>query len=214
MKLAPDVYATLVEGDLIFLDAANDQYACVTRTDAGVVVSLLEGRDPANLTEAELVGELANAGLLTFGVGRPFEPAEVVPPLADYHAFAADALPAGWRTLWRLALSAIEGAVRSCGNPSRWLSPQKRRGSVVPVSRACTLAMQFDRLRPWLPRTGRCLPNSLVLLSFLRRHGISANLVVGVHTFPFEAHCWVECQGVILNDTVEHVRWYTPIAVA
>jgi hypothetical protein len=39
-------------------------------------------------------------------------------------------------------------------------------------------------------------------------------LVFGVRTHPFEAHCWLEKDRVILDDTVEHVRWFTPIARA
>ncbi len=74
--------------------------------------------------------------------------------------------------------------------------------------------MQLDRLRPLIPRSGLCVPSSMLLLCYLRRHGIHAQWVFGVQTFPFEAHCWVEYDGVVLNDTLEHVCWYTPIAAA
>ena len=40
----------------------------------------------------------------------------------------------------------------------------------------------------------------------LRRDGgIPAELVLGVRTFPFEAHAWVELDGRVLNDDLDHV---------
>lgn len=70
----------------------------------------------------------------------------------------------------------------------------------------------FERLRIFVPRSGRCLIQSLLLLHFLRLLGIRPELVLGVRTHPFEAHCWVEWNSLVLNDSVDHVSWYTTIA--
>ena len=214
MQLAPNVYAASVGGDLIFLDANNDRYCCVTRTFSGPVVALLNGHAPPSAETAELLWELSHAGLIVDGETRGFNPLEVTPPVHDFHTIAAPALPVTASTWLRLAISALEGAFKCKLKPARWLKRRQSDDCDVGVARAATLALQFDQLRPWLPRSGRCLPNSLILMAFLRRHGIRANLVLAVHTFPFEAHCWVEYRGVVLNDTVEHVRWYTPLALA
>lgn len=47
-----------------------------------------------------------------------------------------------------------------------------------------------------------CLPESLVLWSILRRHGTEATLYAGVRKTAqrVEAHAWVTCDGVALND--------------
>jgi hypothetical protein len=37
--------------------------------------------------------------------------------------------------------------------------------------------------------------------------------VFGVQSRPFAAHCWLQLGGVVLNDTVDHVKRYTPIMV-
>lgn len=214
MQLAPHVHVASVEGDLIFLDARSDRYSCITRSEAHCLLSLLSGEEPNGGEQAEFAQELLEAGLLLPGRGRPFTAPEHHPPSADFHTIAAPAPRASARTLWRLACSALEAGLKLHRGPIRWLRRQPRWESDVPVSRAATIAMQFDGLRPWIPRSGRCLPSSLILLAFLRRHGILAHLVLGVHTFPFEAHSWVEYRGVVLNDTIEHVRWYTPIAIA
>src|SRR5262245_26786974 len=55
-----------------------------------------------------------------------------------------------------------------------------------------------------------CLPQSLVLWSLLRREGTDSALRVGVRKTPsgLEAHAWVECNGVALNDDADvHTRY-------
>lgn len=49
-----------------------------------------------------------------------------------------------------------------------------------------------------------CLPESLTLLTLLRRRGIAAELRIGVATAgPFAAHAWVEVDGRPVNDTAD-----------
>lgn len=52
---------------------------------------------------------------------------------------------------------------------------------------------------PW---RANCLQQSLALWWLLRRQGIGSDLRIGVHkdTAHFQAHAWVEYQGVALND--------------
>jgi hypothetical protein len=212
MQLGPDVYAALVDGDLIFLDAGRDRYSCVTRADAPDVLSALNTAAPS-AGETGTTGELRDAGLLVDGCGSGFHPADPHRASVDFHDLGSAELPITPLTVARLAAAAFEAAAKVRARPARWLRPQ---GEPIEgaCSRAATLALQFERLRPCIPKSGRCLPNSLMLLGFLRRHGVRAQLVVGVRSFPFEAHCWVQHKGVVLNDTVEHVGWYVPIAVA
>jgi hypothetical protein len=59
-----------------------------------------------------------------------------------------------------------------------------------------------------------CLARSLALVDLLRRHGIDdAAVCVGVRMIDrsLRAHAWVEWRGVVLGDSVESVRTYTPI---
>ena len=60
---------------------------------------------------------------------------------------------------------------------------------------------------------GKCLHDSLALLEFLARHGIFPDWVFGVRARPFVAHCWVQYEDMVFNDTVEHVTGYIPIMV-
>jgi hypothetical protein len=70
-----------------------------------------------------------------------------------------------------------------------------------PVRTARRLGRAVIRTISPLPGDSRCLVRSLVLTRLLARRGIEGRLVVGV-TSPagFEAHAWVELDGVPVLD--------------
>jgi hypothetical protein len=45
-----------------------------------------------------------------------------------------------------------------------------------------------------------CLQRSAVATLLLRRHGWSAEMVIGAQILPFKSHAWVELQGKVMND--------------
>lgn len=65
-----------------------------------------------------------------------------------------------------------------------------------------TAALVVHVNRHLLPYQSRCLLESLALWYLLRRRGHAAELLLGARTLlgPFEAHAWVELDGVALND--------------
>lgn len=78
--------------------------------------------------------------------------------------------------------------------------------------KARTLAAIFCYLRPLLfTARDACLFDSLVLVEFLASFNIYPSWVFGVKTQPFYAHSWVQYNDIVLNDTVEHTRAFTPI---
>ena len=55
-----------------------------------------------------------------------------------------------------------------------------------------------------------CLPQALILWWLLKRQGIESELRIGVRkgAAPFEAHAWVEVNGVALNEAADlHERF-------
>lgn len=208
-RLRPDVYAADVCGDLVFLDAASNHYSCLSRDDALGVSRAFNGI--ATPADADLIEEVAEAGLIeesnhTSQFAQPKSTAT-----ADYNDFAPVAPRPGFLAILSIALAAVQAAFAlRFQRPKRWLA-RRRCATQVALTHVCALAATFERIRPIVPKSGRCLPKSMMMLAFLRRHGVDADWVFGVQTFPFEAHCWVEYQGVVLSDTLEHVRWYTPI---
>jgi hypothetical protein len=82
------------------------------------------------------------------------------------------------------------------------------------MSRAQTLVGTFAALRPFFFTTkDACLFDALALSEFLAGYGIYPRWIFGVQTRPFAAHCWLQLEGIVFNDTVEHVKRYQPIMV-
>lgn len=57
---------------------------------------------------------------------------------------------------------------------------------------------------------GNCLSRSATFWWLLRRRGVQSELRVGVRkqNGAFEAHAWVECDGIVLNDRTERLEDY------
>lgn len=57
-----------------------------------------------------------------------------------------------------------------------------------------------------------CLERSLALWWLLRRNGIEAELQIGAQTSgkEFAAHAWVEWDGMVLNDSPDVRKRYSP----
>jgi len=79
------------------------------------------------------------------------------------------------------------------------------------IGRARPLLTVFDRLRWFYPRPYLCMFDSLALIHFLAHFRLHPDWVFGVKADPFEAHCWVQADGLVLNDTVGRVSGFTPI---
>ncbi|ODV26704.1 MAG: hypothetical protein ABT19_02685 [Rhodanobacter sp. SCN 68-63] len=71
----------------------------------------------------------------------------------------------------------------------------------------------FRRARLYVPIDMRCLLDSLAMTRFLLRRGIPAHIVFGVALDPFSAHCWVQVDDLVLNDSVGNVASHTPIRI-
>jgi len=70
---------------------------------------------------------------------------------------------------------------------------------------------QFARARRYVPIEPICLLDSLSLLRFLSRRGLSANIVFGVTSEPFAAHCWAQACDIVLNETLSDANAHTLI---
>lgn len=71
----------------------------------------------------------------------------------------------------------------------------------------------YHRKRRLIPIKKNCLLDSLALDSWLGLRGGPRRIVFGVTSEPFLAHCWVQSDTAILNDSHDHVRRYSPILV-
>lgn len=62
-------------------------------------------------------------------------------------------------------------------------------------------------------RTDRCLLKAIAMSLYLRRSGFRAQMVFGVTLDPFRAHCWLQDDTLLLNESYDIARNFTPILV-
>lgn len=92
--------------------------------------------------------------------------------------------------------------------------PGSRSASVANADLcAREIASAFYRMNALVTRHDQCLLRSLAMIRCLQAGKVEANLIFGVATRPFRAHCWVQHRDLVLNDTLEGIRNYTPILV-
>lgn len=107
------------------------------------------------------------------------------------------------------------GLKQSYATLARWGGEPGRTAATLddPAERAAHLGSLFDLAnRRYSFHEATCLPASLLLWWLLRRRGIAADLCIGARTLTgeFEAHAWVEFEGVVLNDDQEVRDIYFP----
>jgi hypothetical protein len=228
--LIPDhVYLCKTREGLLFLNLRTDKYLGVSGEGLEHLAALVPGwpirpEDCDALETSEratrMARKLADAGLLTTDLtyGKSAQPAILetgassllqqrspsrsrpVPLLLARLAYAALKVSAV------LKFRSLEYAVRE--------ARRRKRATGNCDAAAIALSSDFIQLRPFVYSSrGKCLYDCLVLLEFLSHSGLFPTLVIGVTTFPFNAHCWLQHGAVVLTDYVERTRKYTPILV-
>ncbi len=205
--LRAGVHAAMVGDALILLDLEKDDYLFLP----GAADAVAKGESGAlEVEDAGVAGILDAVGLLGKGPVMPGKPLPERPSVSVIHE------PAGYPPTLRmwldglLAALAVRKARKSAGVKDYLALAGEADGDRNPV-RVAQAARAFWRMAPWLPIEGECLLRSALLMRFLQRRGLEADWVFGVRLWPFTAHCWVQLDGVCLNDDVERLTSYTPI---
>jgi len=205
------VHAVRCRGRIIVLDERTNRYLGLTpRQEAALLGDDAASQDPGILAPLLRRGLLLQAPDSTLDLS-PAHPPPLSSLLEDGRpldleirdlAGCVRAFRAGQRVIVHGRLSNFLGQLRQA-------SPT---GSALGAVEAD--ARRFLAARLWMPWVPVCLLDSLALLFFLGAKGHTAQLVIGVSTAPFEAHCWVERDAVVLNETLLRARSFTPILVA
>lgn len=214
LALVGHVKACVLQDDLVFLDITRDQYFCLPAM-AGVA-RLSAHRRTLAVDDADLAAELAAAGLVKAGPVSAIAADRTAPnpqrsALPDtVESLRLQDLPQMARCLLDLALHyrgrTFEQLLRQAATPAR----PPRRGSRRTLD---DLLRRFHRWAPYAPVSAKCLLRSFMLLRLLRRHGYDALWVIGVTTWPFAAHCWLQADDVILDEACERAALFQPILV-
>ena len=206
--LAAHAAVANVDGDIVILDALGGHYYCLA--DAAAAFDL--GGGARRILDADLAEDLTSLAL----TAQQSEPvSRILLPTPARQLDRTGAVKLQWRER-RLALAAYGDMLSAYyAKPFAQVLAQARQagngrpGDDTPQLRRQVLA--FRQWLPWAPFPGVCLFRSRLLLAFLHRSGLNATWVFGVRTWPFEAHCWLQVQDLVLDDTVDNVRGFTPI---
>ena len=231
-QLTEDCYVCLADDRLIFSDTREDRYRCLSKANTQLALRLFgfQGADltPVNTGHVaaqrqtqQLLQALREKDLLARrGVhGKPFTPLSIPMPTSSLASCSPPAFSfqhlrhlkaffqASFAASAKFHLYSLRQTVR--GVESRRLrSRQKHPQDIHAMQR---LAATFHHVRPLYPKNYICRFDSLALIEFLAHYRQFPRWVFGVKGEPFGAHCWVQEDEFLLNDSVAYVRQFTPI---
>jgi hypothetical protein len=199
----------------IFLDLQTDRYFGLGRSvDQALARDLLEGSSTEIVRDALLqAGVLSDAGGLSLTAcgKRPASRALPLPPRASHRSVL-------WALTQRLRWSLIlrQAPLAQCVSrlqQRREQLPTSVTTSDAKLSALSELGRSYRQAGLIWSEHGRCLATSLALADEAIGIGVPAQLVFGIQLGPFQAHCWVEVQGMLVSERADRVAPFTPILV-
>jgi len=122
--------------------------------------------------------------------------------------------PGVWRSMMTLSLVRLSLVVLGLGRTVRLIRRLDRGRSDSAAPDAATargIEASVAKAAALFPGRALCLEQSLTLYALLRRSCVPARLRLGIQSYPFAAHAWVETDGEPLNDIAEHIAFYVPL---
>lgn len=197
----------LVHDRPVFLDIVADRYFTLPAEGTAEFLALL--REPDRLAfdlHPQILAMFEqNDGASNLNPAAATLPQDYVPsrqsgvgmgmlPILSAHA-------AAWLMLRRLPLEQVLQRV-SPGNDAVYSNEKlSERASAFRASDAI------------VARADRCLLKAVAMILYLHRFGLRPTMIFGISLDPFRAHCWVQSGALLLNETPDVVRNFTPILV-
>jgi hypothetical protein len=219
-SLREGVSFCIVDGRSIFLDLGRDRYLGIGPTAEHAFQRLISNESLTAPDRSEL-DKLCAQGLVDHAADGATRPRASSAPRLAASMWEGARARITWHGVPHLCLSLAHSALllraRSLKRAVGEVARLKRSAAANADSRAT------DRLPEYVgafASTGlvftthnQCLWHSLALASFLARMGLTSDLVFGVRLRPFAAHCWVQRDDQLLNDSLDRVANFTPILV-
>jgi hypothetical protein len=207
-RLAPNLHYSFVDDQAVMLDVNRDRYSLLGHH---ATRGLRDWHDRQASPEA--MERLRALGILEPGISEPA--AATLPPVMrsalelDRRNTRSPSFSVATAFLIRSLLG-----LRLRGLASTLGEARGRTGAGIPNPEDLVgFAQAFARHRSRLPLRHICLPDSLALHHFLFGRGLKASVVIGVRLNPFAAHCWVQAEDLVLNDSCDGVSRFTPIMI-
>jgi hypothetical protein len=212
-------------GATILLDLQRDWYFQLDPALEPTFAALVEGQDVS--VDPERVRHLLDLGVLQALPGRDARPTPAVcaAPILSWRDEAPGSCQSSAPSM--LFIAEVWAAVRRARRQVRKvpfeqliqrLRSVKRDQSAGPVdgdgeARLAQVAARFSRVRRGVPIDPICLQDSLALFDLCTRRRLFPDLVIGVATTPFKAHCWLQSGPVVLNESLDCAMSFQPILV-
>ncbi|UIJ46345.1 lasso peptide biosynthesis B2 protein [Sphingomonas cannabina] len=216
--LRPGVSFCRADDRLVFLDLSADRYFCLSEPIERSFARLVE-RGHGDVS-SDLI-PLRRSGILTEQPGcaplAPCTPPQVpeaslldapLPHVSTPSILAALGSLASSRT--RLKLLGLRRSLAAIG---RGKAKLREPGEAEVSKRLLRTVAAFRGAEGIVSALDNCLTRSVAVSGRLLRQGVSTNVVIGVRLGPFNAHCWVQREGYLVNDRFDMVRMFTPILV-
>jgi hypothetical protein len=222
--LNPHIHFCDCDDALIFLDLTHDRYFQFSgaQREWFDMICAASGPDELPGHAARFAERLLARHILTLDrnagkrpaatslqAPRASLPTPLTLPAPSRPVKTALALSVAALSSWTLEQSRnFEGVVDGV---TRW-KRQAGTNQSSPIESVLERVADFHAMTPYFFSTrDACRFRSLVLMNYLTRSGITPDWVFGVRLCPFGAHCWVEYEGVILNDVSDTVAEFRPI---
>lgn len=211
--ILPHLTACVAGDGLILLELRRDRYFRVPPREAPKMRAWFEhGGGPA---PADIATLLVKSGLVApkdiEAISATAQPVVIpeaapeqgrAPPLPGLGAYSvARRVFATWLAL---RTRRLESVIRSHRRQRRSACPTDAVDCSAPL-------LAYHRARRLVPIARNCLLDSLALDRWLGETGPPRTIVIGVTSEPFLAHCWLQTEHLLLNDSPDHVRRYAPI---
>ena len=208
-RLHPTLNACIASNRIILLDIERDRYSAVPTEVTRPVIDWMRAGDGGPAPDAFL------SLLARLGEHRPPQnghaehvqiPSEARPHLPRRRVSLASILSvfAVVAAMW------IALRTRKLRTILEERAKARRVGSKVDSSTLRDQARTFADARRWCPIQPNCLLDSLAFDRWLGGPS-DIQLVFGVLGQPFEAHCWVQSDDDVLNDSYDRVSRFEPI---
>ena len=213
--LAPALSFCETEGRCLFLDLRQDRYFCLGDGAAASFARLVAGLRLDAEDHARLTGMVAKRILRDAPGAAPPQPCHApATPRASLFDTAERATTASViNALLMYRLVALRLRILGLERTLAALPKCRRNAGKRAATRAVMIASAFRQAGSFATTRDQCLAHSIAVAAGMRRHGLAAALIIGVHLRPFHAHCWVQHDDAVVNDSLDNVRDFTPILV-
>ena len=210
MQLSPGISYCRTPHGFVFLDLRRDRYFQLAPCEGDIFERLLRGEAAEGALQPFVDAEILQRVEGDFACA-PAE-AKIAPDdiygLEPVRPSLAVAFETGYHVL------CARSAIRAARLETTIAALSRRKAKALLDLGAITgAALRFDANRSSIPVARRCLIDSVALMRMLLARGLAADLIFGVRTGPFAAHCWLQAGDHVLTCAQDEARNFTPILV-